>query len=450
MRNIGIKRILIHICALFILLLLAACSNAGEPEIEEEEPPFVYEEPYEEVMLAPYWEEEPEDEGPSTEARRGYIFAEDALEDFLFLSDFLRDSFPFLDALRRVYGLDFEALVEEYYQMFSQQEGEIALESHLLMLDAFLNIIRRGERNIGHLYMVDAAYFAYFKLWVGEWRPFTDPESIHTYEMLGVDLDNLAASARLVWDYVGSNLQFAYHWTESAAYVRIDSFMPAYLERDLAALREFYSFISGYYDRLIIDISRNIGGGVTWYELFVLPNVYEMPQAELLPGFIRNCPLSLELARIWDIPYCSINAFDFDSFPELHREDFQHLRYMLQFSLPEFEPVERLFHGDIYIIIGPHSLSGADAFARFARATGFATLVGEPTGGIGGGAEAIGGSVADYIALPNSGLIFRLDLMYSINERGLWNEEVGTMPDIPTMQGKTALETVLYVIRQGG
>ena len=439
------KKMLIGLCAIFFAVCLPACAAELEqlPEGKELSEVEVYIKP---VERAPGLN--PEDSSQWTEASPGYILAEDAMGDFLYLSHFLRVSFPFLDAIYRVYGIDFERLVQQYYEIYLEKEGEISLLHHLETLDHFLDVIRQGERNIGHLYMVNPAYFSYFRLLVGEWRPFNDPASIAAYEAMGIEMEDLEATAQPILDGIGSNIHFQFFPEESAAYVRIHSFMPASLEGDREALDELYQYISGRYDTLIIDISQNMGGGVTWYELFVLPNVYEMPEAELLPGFIKDCLVALDLIRLWDIPYCSINAFDFDTFPDINPEDFYNLSYMINFSIPEREMVERQFHGDLYVIIGPGSSSGADAFARFIRATGFATLVGEPTGGIGGGAEAIGGSVADYVALPNSRLIFRLDLMYSINERGFWNEEVGTMPDIPTMAGRTALQTALYVIGQ--
>jgi ABC-type glycerol-3-phosphate transport system substrate-binding protein len=71
----------------------------------------------------------------------------------------------------------------------------------------------------------------------------------------------------------------------------------------------------------------------------------------------------------------------------------------------------------------------------------FATLVGEVTGGILGGPRT-------FVALPNSGIVFQMDLFYITDQYG-FPLEAGTTPHYFNRDGYDALETVLQMIAEG-
>lgn len=68
--------------------------------------------------------------------------------------------------------------------------------------------------------------------------------------------------------------------------------------------------------------------------------------------------------------------------------------------------------------------SSSEKFVSFAKSTGWATLVGERTGGDGLGADPV------LVKLPHSHLIVRLPLIMGVTEQGVINEEKKTEPDI--------------------
>ena len=78
--------------------------------------------------------------------------------------------------------------------------------------------------------------------------------------------------------------------------------------------------------------------------------------------------------------------------------------------------------------------SASENFVQFCKNTGFARLVGTPTGGDGGIADPI------LITLPNSGLLIRFSIFYGLNADGSGNEAAGTTPDLLVGQGEDALE----------
>jgi hypothetical protein len=77
--------------------------------------------------------------------------------------------------------------------------------------------------------------------------------------------------------------------------------------------------------------------------------------------------------------------------------------------------------------------------ANIAIGTGFATVVGEPTAGV-------TGVMHTFAALPTTGILFRIDMSYTVDSRGISIEEHGVVPQIANAPGMDALETVLAII----
>ena len=89
----------------------------------------------------------------------------------------------------------------------------------------------------------------------------------------------------------------------------------------------------------------------------------------------------------------------------------------------EPETASEHFNGQIWLLVGPQVYSSAESFAVFCKQTGFATLVGQPTGG-----SNSGGGI--FLELPNTHLLVQFDVEYCLNSDGSCNMENGTEPDI--------------------
>ena len=98
------------------------------------------------------------------------------------------------------------------------------------------------------------------------------------------------------------------------------------------------------------------------------------------------------------------------------------------------------FHGKIWVLVDKYCYSATDMFVCFCKETGFATLVGTKTKGIGKGTEPY------YMALPYSGLIVEYEACLTFNTDGTYNGISGTVPDIVPEEGRGALETCLMAI----
>lgn len=128
------------------------------------------------------------------------------------------------------------------------------------------------------------------------------------------------------------------------------------------------------------------------------------------------------------------------TFPDLNMEDFGHLKFYSYENTCTQHEDNICFQGQLWMLIDSSNYSASDAFASFCKATGFARLVGETTGGNGRGGQPY------TFALPNSGLLVYFDPYFSLNPDGSCNAIAGTRPDIETKPGMTALETCLEAI----
>ncbi len=76
------------------------------------------------------------------------------------------------------------------------------------------------------------------------------------------------------------------------------------------------------------------------------------------------------------------------------------------------------------VLVDEDVYSASENFVMFCKNTGFATLAGTTTGGDGGISDPM------LLSLPNSGLIVRFSIYYSLNADGTGNEANGTKPEI--------------------
>jgi len=246
------------------------------------------------------------------------------------------------------------------------------------------------------------------------------------------------------------------------AYIAIDSFMnypiPPDEERQI---HNFYSEIADF-DHLIIDLRYNGGGFISWFYRAVLePNIdreFVMERFVFFPygeyamfytGARRGGRTAgsriIDRAHITEYHRPVSEILAVYDLPELNIIDMQRMNYGFR-TLETVGPrahypnfcTEPTFQGKIWLLIGPDTGSAAQVSAWATRETGFATLVGEISGGNFGGEWTI-------ITLPNSGIAFIMDLNYVTDNNGR-PLEAGTVPDIFNHEGKDALETVLAII----
>jgi hypothetical protein len=214
------------------------------------------------------------------------------------------------------------------------------------------------------------------------------------------------------------------------------------------------------YEHIIIDLRGN-GGGIIRHYIEALwhplsnQQSWENPQlflffrdhyytrrfedtldhTSLISNFEQNITAITEAYR----PIQEILA-EFD-LPELPLIDRSRLQYGAPaiFRLPIL-PNPNGFDGKIWLLVDDLVGSASQIFSWFAKETGFATLVGETTGGNFGGERTIA-------FLPNTGIMFQFDVFYITDSRGR-PLEAGTIPHYFNHPGMDALQTVFALIEK--
>ncbi|MCL2854535.1 MAG: S41 family peptidase [Defluviitaleaceae bacterium] len=420
------------------------------------------------------------------------------LYDFHYLIRLMEDTFPHFGVVYRNFGVDVRQLADEAMERIANHPG---MDDNILfdeIADLFIPLLpvvhaqplfyqtfplwkyRFGGAGVGQLISEGSAFNA---------NTFNNVRSIEFYERqrqagwdmtpqteeafalrpaIHTDLDNFPVQP--AWNRIAAT----YIIEEGRiAYMNIPTFMhhgAGGIER--GSLFNFYTEIQDY-EHLIIDI-RNNGGGYTffWENNIMLPLSNNAPVVPIY-NFFPQSERGLKFAQIFaDDHYqkgigadlvtsesfsanyaypISISEFLNDrQFPYLNQSDLQYLGYVVPLtqSVRNLNPMwyvpEIPFHGQIWLLINPVNASSASMFARHAKDSGFATLVGEQTGGHFGA-----GTLRIFFPLPNTGIIVTWDVGYKTDQYGRSWEEFRVMPHHQNMPGMDALETVLFLINEG-
>ena len=253
------------------------------------------------------------------------------------------------------------------------------------------------------------------------------------------------------------NLTFAYYPEQSAAYVEVRSMLSYGTEgfdRDQAFLLDFFQTIEAEgYENCIIDIRRNGGGSDLYGKLLLLvPNLTKAigkTHNALIKGGAET--LDYYNARKLDsmnlVPELHpIEELDLDNLPNLKQEDLEGITYYTSMYVGTAgmnHPDTPAFSGKFWLLVGPNVYSASENFSILCKDTGFATLVGQTTGGDGIGIDPM------ICVLPNSGIVYQFSTENGLNLDGSINEEMGTQPDIVVPENEDALEVCLRAIEEG-
>ena len=232
------------------------------------------------------------------------------------------------------------------------------------------------------------------------------------------------------------------------AYLHIESFMNNFAF-DSEVLFPFFEEIQDF-EHLIIDLRGNSGGWSSYFPSLIVSMLiseklsFSYPEFfianELTAALIEN-PLSIAAADLYGI-FPAAEFVRSQGMTRFNRDDLALLDYVAVWNVVYYPSEYAIpFGGEIWLLVDEVSASASLMAAKIAVNTGFATVVGEPT-------SRVTGVVYTLAALPNTGILFRIDIGYTTDMYGRSIEEFGVIPDIANRPGMDALETVLAVIEE--
>lgn len=384
------------------------------------------------------------------------LTAEEKLADFDYLYQMLEENYPYFQVLKRMEGVDLTAL----YQELRPKIGESASDAAYFVL---LNQFTDQAQSVGHLSLITPMDYEWFVQTYHNTEgvpenqlssqkrlaeAYGNPQSQASYRGLSAILQPVMAHVQQYYAQMDPveektakerpNVETRILEEGRIAYIAINSFDMSYYEEDREKLLQFYQKVRDY-EHVIFDLTNNFGGGMRYFDdLIAAPNIsetltcqtYELVKTGALNGQF------IDLSRYRPIAELT----------PLERMNQQDLRELDAFYAQTYTVTpladEKCLKGRLWLLVGPNVFSSSEYAAMFSKATGFATLVGQRTGGDGIGEDPI------PIVLPNSGLIVRYSAIYGITADGTGSQEFGTEPDIYSAEGESALDTCLRLIDQ--
>lgn len=375
------------------------------------------------------------------------------LSDYDYLIDIIANNYPYFDIAKIITDKDFESLQTRYRNQIVNIKTDIEFFSEIIQpfLDEFdyighMSIVSKEEYdtqiNLLNKLLNDGEMPKYGNYLLEE---YSLPNVRKFYDTSFKQVANKTLSVEDGKLY-NQNLDFSYYPDYSAGYVSINSMLaPDKDDSDAINLKDFFEEIdSKGYQNCIIDIRGNGGGNdYYWIEHIVLPNqrgALSYKSYSLLKGKLSTSYVEAAGKTIYPI-----TEFPIHLFPELSDQQLDSFEY---YTISETiidhsstYPYSPLFNGHFWLLVDGRVYSASDAFARFCKETGFATVVGTETGGGSGSFSPM------VVSLPNTGICFRFSPTLGLNSDGTSDEQVGTIPNVQASPGEDELIRCLRTIR---
>lgn len=285
---------------------------------------------------------------------------------------------------------------------------------------------------------------------------FTDPAAVWFYGEYEIDLNNIEAHP---FPDVPGNIVTEIIIPDQVAYLSIKSFL-ANPEFDDVTIFPFLQEVKDF-DHLILDLRGNMGGIASYFDEFILRRLISEPleigsheffsagevASEWMEAMLQTTLQAEPIVDWVELLYITVMpAEEFIAergMVYFNQDDLASLDYAVV-SRAILHPSEDSigFTGKVWLLVDGESASASSLATLVALETGFATVVGENTSGVMGSSHT-------YSVLPNTGIIWRLDIGYVTDAYGRSLEEYGIAPQIRNRPGLDALETVLALIAEG-
>ena len=370
--------------------------------------------------------------------------AADFLADLDYLMYALENNFPFFYTVYWARGVDIHALAADARAAILAADSPDADVFLYILHESFAPLFRMGHFSIfgpfGH-YLWLHGYSAGTIDGSEVFRSFLAQD--HVMAFYGPRMEDFSAEAA---ETAVNDISFDSIEPGRIAYMHIPRMRDP---DDPAAVTDFFTAIAGY-DHLIIDIRGNPGGN-NWFEQQIIrPNITQAVSANLVVFHMNG-----SLMQFPDGPFFRAGligspqgdvftpAADFlaeNPLPYANQADLDRMAYGFSARV-SILPATRgyaAFNGEIWLLIDGATGSAAQIAAWLAKDIGFATLVGEVSGGNYGGFRT-------YSAMPGTGIVFIFDGFYIADTAGR-PLEAGTIPHYFNFDGMDALETTLELI----
>jgi hypothetical protein len=351
------------------------------------------------------------------------------LEDFDYMYKILKENYPFFEVNKRLNNIDWLAKKDEYIGRIKDTSNDY---SFLMQLNIILEDIHNGHTNIIDRDSYLDLLLAYqdtekvddsFKPWC---TVLQNKKELARYEIdenyIKQDYQDVQVNDNFI---ISDNVKTEMLIKDKIAYLGIKSLSNK--DGDSKIITPFLKEIKDC-KALIIDIRGNDGGDSSYWSENIIPMLTKKDLScnwyHLYRGGNYSEPFVYSRTgyKFQDMkPISDLLDEKLKACPPEVKSDFKY--YNKSRKVVKSKNYVG-FKGQVYLLVDRYVYSSAEMFAAFCKGTGFATLVGETTGGDGIGSDPL------ICALPNSGYILRFPAIMGLNSEGACDEEYKTQPDI--------------------
>lgn len=342
------------------------------------------------------------------------------LHDFDYLYDTLEENYPFFKVNERLFGIDWLGNKKKYRRIVKNTKNDAEF---FVAIDTMLKDLNNGHVNVfnGWSYRwFNKGYYEYY-------ARYGDPKYLSMHEaMTNPYVMNRYKYNRDIEEEVVLYPEPVFETkvlTENElAYIKIKQ-MAGFdvAEGDHHKIRRFLETVENY-EKIIIDIRGNGGGYDKYWENLVRLLTDETLKVEYYSFFKDGHRQNQDVFKVKGTT--TIKDLDdeiLESFPEEVKTDFSFYKSYRVIKKPS-KLID--FKGKVYLLVDKGVFSSAEKFASFAKDSGFATLVGEATGG-----DRVFEEIP-IIFLPKTKFVIRYSRELGMNADGTINMETKTTPHI--------------------
>lgn len=363
------------------------------------------------------------DTSTMTSASNKQLTQQQKLDDFEYMYTILKDNFPYFEVNKRQNGVDWLSRKDEHISKINDTKDD---NSFLKALQSILS-----ELNNGHASMLNKDFYLLANNLYGQdishneaWLNQLNKKAAKERYLSMPDSKDAPVDSKYI---APDNVKTKILENDKVAYLAIHSFNSFNIPGDMEIITPFLKSVRNY-KALIIDIRGNGGGDTRYWSDNIVPMLLNKPVNETQYLAFRGGSFVEEFVKSrYGYGYSGfdkVSDMDNSALKNLPPEVKEDFKYYATSSM-RYTPMNSIgFNGKIFLLVDRGVFSSAEAFAVFSKYTGFATLVGEKTGG-----DGIGFDPA-ICTLPNSGYVFRFPLEMGLTADGTGNFEHKTEPDI--------------------
>ncbi|WP_343101290.1 S41 family peptidase [Romboutsia sp. MSSM.1001216sp_RTP31141st1_G3_RTP31141_220114] len=346
------------------------------------------------------------------------------VEDFEYVYNTIKNGYPYLDVNKRCNNIDWLGNKDKYLKRIKNTKND---EEFIEEMSSILS-----DLDNRHTELIDnkKRYELFKKSYSNNnWYDFLDDKKVvdrynSIKPKIKISKDIFFKKELILKDVIKDKVGYIYLPSMASKNGSTD--------KDLKMIGDYISTL-GKHKALIIDIRGNLGGSDRYWQGIVSKLIKNDIKVNGYRTYRNNSEIVKKYIDVRHIKLEPIEKLPMNVKKNAPEEtlkkfsDFENTSYTIKAN-PNLK-----FEGSIYLLVDGKIYSSSESFSMFCKGTKFATLIGQTTGGDGGGLDPV------LFKLKNSGLIARMASGMYLNKDGICDEEFKTTPDFKIKDCKRTL-----------